>query len=471
MKNTLFRISGCLLLWAVTIQNSFAIPLVFEKSIGTSDCYEEAFNIIPFGNEYIISANYNCNFGIGNFRGQLIRLNEDGDTLDFRKDLSVSGFMIATSDNHLLFAGGDKAGLVYDTILLSKTNILGDTIWTRKYKLGVCNNVVYDLLEVADGYVFTGFYSSFDCINAQYDAFVIKLDFDGNEQWISTASGAGNQQFYKLRILDNNRIAAFGWTDNTSDNLGKMLLMQFEENGSLADSFIVSTTGNFRGYGFDVMPGGRFVLMGVRNNNEIRAYKIDASGNILWQEYLGNPCGGSYNQVMMTRDNHFAFLLYRDNLGVCQSSLIKADTSGNFLWDKIFPATIRSVAHPSAGSFLVAGFQLNMNDFTSDIYVARFDTTHSDTALSVVNNYIDAQKFKIYPNPSSTSFMITAEKDVQMNYTLSISDILGREVKQIILEDKSQMILINDLNEGIYFLTVKDPKNKAIYNSKIVVNR
>src|SRR5690606_5564662 len=156
-----------------------------------------------------------------------------------------------------------------------------------------------------------------------------------------------NQQFYVVKPLANGEIAAFGWTDNTTNTIGKYFLVRLGANGDSLSSFTIDIGGDFRGYGMDETPDGNFIFSGTRNNSEIIIMKTDVVGNVLGNKNLGVPCGSSYYKVYTTLDNEYAFSFITSGNNGCETTLMKTDTAGNELWRKVFPATIRTVTQPA----------------------------------------------------------------------------------------------------------------------------
>lgn len=444
--------------------------IVFETTFGEPNCYEEAFT--AYGNAlYVVSSNANCSQIPGDYEGSIVLLNTNGDSVSAVQNFKGSGFYAfenSSNGNKFIFAGGEKSGLIYDTIILSKVNDLFSKDWEKKYTLGVCNNVVYDVTVINDGYLFTGFYSTQDCQqNATYDAFVLKLDKDGNEVWLTPIGGTGNQQFYSIKEMPNGNIAAFGWTNNTTSNLGKYFLVQFNANGDSLSSFIIDIAGDFRGYGMDATPDGNFIINGTRNSGEIVIMKTTAEGNILWDKNKGIPCGSSYYKAYNTLDEAYAFSFITSGDIGCETTLIKTDTAGNELWSKVFPATIRTVTQPELGSFVLAGFKLRSDNFISDAYVARFDTTYNTTSVA---DYVetDFSNAKIFPNPIEKNEVKIAFKNEQLlPAEIVFYDITGKEIFKKHLHNSEEIILFKNDFSGMIFYNLTYA-NKQVERGKLI---
>jgi hypothetical protein len=432
------------LLLLLLISINLKSQIVFETITGDTVCYEEAFSAVATINGYTVSANYNCNFGVGNFKSSLLFLDENGDSLNQINGMPFNGWMKQDGID-LIFAGGNKAGLVYDSIIIAKANSIGGIIWTKKYRLGECNNVVYDMAIVNDGYLFCGFYSVAACTNAVYDAFVLKLNKNGNEQWLTPIRAKGNQQFYSVKKMPDNTIAAFGWTESATDSLGKFFLVQFNASGDSLSSFIIDEPGDFRGHGMDITNDGHFIFSGTQNNNVV-IYKTDYEGKIRWKKNLGQTCGSSYYKSIFTADRQYLFTYLTSGAIGCFTNVLKTDTASNVLWEKTLPAVIRSVTEPQIGSFLLSGFRLRPGNFVSDVYVARFDTTYSDTSTSIVNEETTAGSIKVFPNPANENIFIEIDDEKSLPLEIEFYDLTGKRILKQSIIHKETAIHIERLN-------------------------
>lgn len=82
---------------------------------------------------------------------------------------------------------------------------------------------------------------------------------------------------------------------------------------------------------------------------------------------------------------------------------------------------------------------------------------------SVVGNY--ENRFEIHPNPATTT--ISIEGALNDNAQVSIIDLTGRCVKEIEVSDAVSTINIEDIESGVYFISVKQNDNNFV--EKLVV--
>jgi len=83
-------------------------------------------------------------------------------------------------------------------------------------------------------------------------------------------------------------------------------------------------------------------------------------------------------------------------------------------------------------------------------------------SLSLEETILSANKFKVYPNP--TSDFINIDTSIENLMSISIYNLLGEEVYK---SDFKTKIDVSDLNSGIYF--VKASSNSVFVSSKIII--
>src|SRR5436190_15925635 len=75
--------------------------------------------------------------------------------------------------------------------------VCGQPVGFQKTFGGHANDNGFDVISTADGgYAMTGYSNSYS--NGDYDALLIKLDSNGNQQWSRIYGGIGNDQAMQL---------------------------------------------------------------------------------------------------------------------------------------------------------------------------------------------------------------------------------------------------------------------------------
>ena len=76
---------------------------------------------------------------------------------------------------------------------------------------------------------------------------------------------------------------------------------------------------------------------------------------------------------------------------------------------------------------------------------------------------IEATQFNVYPNPATSTVFVETNGNAQV----SIIDVTGRVVKEMVITDNVSAINIEDINEGVYFIMIQNENNRIV--EKLVV--
>jgi len=100
--------------------------------------------------------------------------------------------------------------------------------------------------------------------------------------------------------------------------------------------------------------------------------------------------------------------------------------------------------------------------------VSKFDDGGAGPMILNINEVTNnINNVQLYPNPSTNQVtLILPNPDI---YNIIISDLSGKIIKQFTVKDKQMIIQTEDINSGVYLLTLKSLSNGNTYNNKIVV--
>ena len=167
-----------------------------------------------------------------------------------------------------------------------------------------------------------------------------------------------------------------------------------------------------------------------------------------------------------------------------------AGTTNSFCWgiNCYGPTTTTSpvpaiITAGAIDSSLLAHYAPNATAGTTTIRYRFFDVSNFSDSVNVTINYVvipsginELSEMGIisnaYPNPATSFFSIKYDiNEFAQKGKIEMYDMLGKNVKEIILTDKQGISKINvsDMNSGIYFYTfIVD--NKEIATKKIVIS-
>lgn len=319
MKKLLLSIT-CAISISLSAQN-----LVWAKKLGgSSEEFGKTIAVDPSGN--VLTAGY--------FKG----------TVDFDPGSGIS---------NLTTSGG------FD-IFISKLNASGNFVWAKRIGSGPNDDYAFGISTDASGNVYiTGYFWAnvdFDpgvgtytlMSNGQRDAFVCKLDANGNFVWAQSFGGTADDIGYNTAVDASGNVYTSGYFGGTVD---------FDPG---VGSFSVTTNGG----------------------NDIFINKLDASGNFVWAKTMGSTTGdvatcltldasaNVYTSGYYTGTTDFdpgAGTFTLSTGGVNDVFVSKLDASGNFVWAKRLGGTTADVANDIAvdgsGNVYTTGYFSGTGDF------------------------------------------------------------------------------------------------------------
>ncbi len=266
-----------------------------------------------------------------------------------------------TTDGGYILAGWTEsygAGRMDDAWLI-KTDAAGIEQWNRTFG-GAYFDSAYSVQQTTDGgYIIAGVTSS--CISGEcYDAWLIKTDANGNEQWNKTFGGAGDERaFFVQQTTDSGYILA-GWTESYGAGRMDAWLIKTDTAG------IEQWNRTFGGAYFDLAEAvqqttdGGFILAGSYGAGYSDAWliKTDAAGIEQWNRTFGGILNNEGKSVKQTSDGGYAFAGVNESEVGWNAWLIKTDANGNQQWSKSFGANsewANSVQQTIDGGYIVAG--------------------------------------------------------------------------------------------------------------------
>ena len=272
-------------------------------------------------------------------------------------------------------------------VWLVRTDATGDTLWTRTYG-GSSDDFGFSVQQTADGgFVVAGYTYSFGAGNA--DVWLIRTDTNGDTLWTRTYGGNGQDLGHSVQQTADGGFALAG--------SGDAWLIRTDAQGDTLWTRTYSGSGWAVGRSVQQTADGGFVVAGETNSSgtgsaDLWLIRTDANGNTLWTRAYGGPNGDNGWCVQQTSDGGFIVSGTADfgsfGAGHDDVWLIKTDSLGH--------TTPLGVSDQRAG--LPEGFTL----------------------------------YPAYPNPFNPVATIRYELPVRTAVTLTIYDILGREVVQLV---------------------------------------
>ena len=197
----------------------------FDRSYSVQQTPDEGYIII--GSTY--------SFGDGESDVYLIKTDVNGDTIwtkifggtNYDFGLSVQ----PTSDSGYIIAGSTYSfGAGGTDVYLIKTSTNGDTVWTKTFG-GTKNDEAFSVQQTSDnGYIIAGKTCSYGIGGS--DVYLIKTDLNGNQVWTKTFGGTHNDRGYSVQQTSDGGYIITGGSESFDAGGGDVYLIKTDANGN-----------------------------------------------------------------------------------------------------------------------------------------------------------------------------------------------------------------------------------------------
>ncbi|MCZ7383107.1 MAG: hypothetical protein O8C64_16240 [Candidatus Methanoperedens sp.] len=269
-----------------------------------------------------------------------------------------------TSDGGYITAGQTNSyGAGSGDAWLIKTDASGNEQWNKTFG-GINWDYATSVQQTSDGgYILAGTTNSYGAGSG--DAWLIKTDASGNEQWNRTFGGTGWDSAYSVQQTSDGGYILAG-TTNSYGAGSYVWLIKTDTNGNELWNRTFGGTGWDTAYSVQQTSDGGYILAaGTRNSYGTGSYvwliKTDTNGNGLWNKTFGGTSWDTAYSVRQTSDGGYVLAGNINSYGAGNGDvwLIKTDSSGNEQWDRTFGGTswdtAYSVQQTSDDGYILAG--------------------------------------------------------------------------------------------------------------------
>jgi len=286
---------------------------------------------------YII-AGTTKSFGAGNTDIYLIRTNNTGDTIwtkTYGGPLEdYPGSVQQTNDGGFIIVGSTASfGSGNFDVYIIKTNSLGVTLWTKTYG-GINWDYGSFVQQTNDGgYIITGHTNSFGA--GSYDFYLIKTNISGDTLWTKTIGGVNDENSYCVKQTSDGGYIIVGMTGIFQTLIFDVYLVKTNAAGAIL--WTKTYGGNDYDCGNSVQQtlDGGFILAGQTRsfgagNGDVYLIKTNNSGDTVWTKTYGGADDDKGLSVRQTLDGGFIMTGQTYSFGTANSEvfLIKTDADG-----------------------------------------------------------------------------------------------------------------------------------------------
>ncbi len=283
-----------------------------------------------------------------------------------------------------------------------------------------------------------------------WDAFILKLDNDGNFIWVKHGAGANYDVPYALTLDTQENVYTTGYFDGTVD---------FDPN---ANETTLTSIG-----GFDVF-----------------VQKLNGDGELLWAKNMGgisteigngifvDSQGAVYTTGYVSETADFDPSENSANIvshGETDIFVSKLSADGNYVWAYTFGGPEsdigRAIRVNESGTVFITGenrtssyFNPNSSQITLGGYqTSAYCVSYNQENFIGVSEISEETDLAVFPNPAIDQLFIRCGNAVSRNITnITISDHTGKLVWQSTHVNQFVQMDVSNLSEGVYTVTAQN---------------
>ena len=255
-------------------------------------------------------------------------------------------------------------------------------IWNKTYG-GDLLDWGWSISKTSDGgFIIGGETISFSA--GSYDAFLIKTDSNGNEEWNKTFGGSAKDGCRAVKQTDGGGYILAGYADSYGYPGHDYWLIRTDENGDelwnytyggqssdAAVSVIQTSDGDFvmAGYSYTYSYGGK----------DVWVVKTDENGNELWNDHYGGIGNDQGMSMVESTDGGYVIAGYTSSFGSGGTDmwLVKIDINGGYEWDQCFGGNdddwAGSIDLTLEGGYIISGDTKSYGNGGYDVWVIKTD--------------------------------------------------------------------------------------------------
>lgn len=359
-------------------------------------------------------------------------------------NIDVANHIVATPDNNYIICGYTNTigNGGYDVYLL-KINGSGDTLWTRTYG-GLDWDFGNEAYVSPTGSIYVSG-QTFSYTNSG-SGMLLKLDGNGNQQFIKTYGGPGEESFSSLCPAFNNAIALAGFTDSYGGGKRDAYIIVADTNGVKLDSLIngggeddeLNDINPAAGNG--LLAGGYTKSIGPNQRQDIFVLRADSITDYLWN---ANFDGASLNAIFPANNpSEYAVAGYSTNAqsGTPLTAFLWIGTSQPGAWLPNYcpffnfngrKEYINDVIKVPGGWCSIGTSELHAPGISSAILMRLnnnlSDCTNPGVVLNTEEDKAGLKGIKLFPNPSTGTTTFSLENKAK-NLSLIVYNAVGQEV-------------------------------------------
>lgn len=258
---------------------------------------------------------------------------------------------------------------------LMKLNSDGNEEWNRTFG-GSAHDCAYSVQEITDGgYVLAGYLEhSGEIGERNSDAWMIKTDSNGTEEWNKTFGGINHDYVRSVQETNDGGYILAGGTNSFGAGASDVWLIKTDSNGTEEWNKTFGGVSEDHAFSVNESRNGGYIIAGYTNASDADGadawlIKTDSNGTEEWNRTFGGTGYDYAYSVQEFDDEGYIIGGYTESFGAggADAWMIKTDSNGTEEWNKTFggPYTdyAYSVQKTGDGGFILAGSTQPTSDY------------------------------------------------------------------------------------------------------------
>ncbi len=232
-----------------------------------------------------------------------------------------------------------------EDVLLIKTNSMGETTWRKTFG-GAGKDNGWAVRQIDDGgYIIAGFTNSFG--SGDMDIYLIRTDDKGEAIWTTTFGGKGEEFGWDVRTTKDNEFIIAAQTTSIGKGEIDAYLVKVDKDGKEAWSQPYGGAQIDRIFSVQQTPDGGYVAAGITysftsvspDDRDGYLLKTDSLGKLEWEKTFGKDLYDVAHSIALTQDTGYIITGYGESFAIAGSRdvyLIKTDGKGQEQWVKTY---------------------------------------------------------------------------------------------------------------------------------------
>lgn len=315
----------------------------------------------------------------------LVRTTSSGDTIWSRSiggqgEESANGAVQLSSGEFLICGRTNRNSHGLFDLLLVKVDADGDTLWTKVIG-GSGNEEANSIQQTSDdGLIIAGYTESYPA--GSKNCYLVKTDLDGDTLWTRSYGGPEDDYLLAVKQTSDGGYVMTGVTQSIGVSTENMYVIRTNSFGDTLWTRSYGQIGRWS-WGHDIIEtaDGGFAITGLirtaspNGGSDVYLVKVDGSGTVEWEhEFKIEPSNTAYTSsegfaLIQTADGGFAIAGRWFNGGTYEVLLIKTDSYGMVGLSELSRSDGIGVAPNPMSAYSILKFDNSHgNDHTLDLY-------------------------------------------------------------------------------------------------------